>query len=119
MDNLSHAIISYNHTWHSEIDQSPSQCILTHVCKDAPNLWTANTVKETWKEGHPKFAPFRVGELVWKKVQLLGNLASNNMSEHYEGPFKIRKIYSNGLTYILCDDAGVEWRALYTQLRLP
>ncbi|XP_047736163.1 uncharacterized protein LOC125177792 [Hyalella azteca] len=115
---LPKALIVYNHTWHSALQMSPSNFLLTrsHNTNCDPPL--QGTLAEHWRHGHPKFVKFSVGQLVLMKCQHKGFLSTNKLSPTFRGPFKVNVANENGVTYELVDQNGVEHvRAHHSQLR--
>ena len=115
---LARAVISYNNTLHSELGMSPSNFILSkghEVCSDPP---LQSELKETWRLGHPKFLPFKVGQFVLMKKHEPGFLNVHKLSDKFDGPFKIVKVNDNGVTYqILNEGTQTIIRAHHSKLR--
>jgi hypothetical protein len=63
-------------------------------------------LEKRWKEGHPKFLPFSVGQSVLMKIHKPGNLNVHKFTPNYKGPFEITKVNSNGVTYELLDPSS-------------
>lgn len=73
---------------------------------------------DVWKEGHPKFQPYSLDQLVLYKVQRSGFLTSNKFSPHFKGPYSITKVNRNNKTYEITDcNSGEVLRAHHNQLR--
>jgi hypothetical protein len=118
--NLSKAVIVYNNTSHSELKMSPSSFILSknHQSDDTIPLKLSG-VTQKWKIGHPKFLPFKVGQLVLRKVQTVGNLNVNKFANKYDGPLTVAKTNDNGVTYQLVSASnGSTIRAHHSDLHL-
>ena len=115
-DNLAHAVMTYNHTWHSAIDMSPSQCLMTRGYTDTTSVWVPSNITQQWKKGHPGYAPFQMGDRVWKRRQLLGHLTANKLVPKFEGPYVVTHVHENGVTYEIQRGDEVR-RAHHTQLR--
>lgn len=103
---LSKALIIYNNTIHSEIKCTPSQMILSNQYPDVNNCNSLITpdITNTWKEGHPNFSPFAIGQKVLKVVERPGNMVSYKLKPKYDGPYVIKKIQSNGVSYGIYDE---------------
>ncbi|XP_047740946.1 uncharacterized protein LOC125179330 [Hyalella azteca] len=119
---LPKALMIHNHTVHSQLGMSPSQCILHTTHPSDKKLPIKNKVIETWKEGNPKFAPFSLGQLVLKKIQRKGHSLGHKLSERFEGPFRVVKVQSNELTYELQKENDnqedkITYKAHYRQLK--
>ena len=119
-DELPKAVTIYNNTVHSELGKSPSELIL----QDSHNGRTSGPVKlseqTTWKEGHPKYSPFQVGEMVLKKIKRAGNLLKDKLAPKFSGPYKILECNSNGVTYVIARDEtnAPRLRVHYEQIKL-
>lgn len=117
---LAKLVITYNNTFHSQIGSSPSQYILTKSHNTRNHLPIDLETRETWKEGHPNFASFRINQKVIKKVQKMGNQLKYKLGQKFEGPFKVKKIQSNGVSYEIVkegDPSENVIRAHHKQLR--
>ena len=114
---LSRAIMVYNGTRHRELNQSPSEYLLSrsHPIKDA--VLVSETDARFWKAGHPKFIPFSIGQHVLRKIPRHGHSAAQKFYPKYEGPFKVIAVNDNGVTYDLVKvDSELQIRAHHTQL---
>jgi len=98
-EGISAVVVKYNNTVHSSTGVSPSQSILSrsHDVKD--HLPVNIETLQNWKEGHPNFAPFTVGQKVIKRIHKVGTLLRDKLLPKYEGPFVIKKVQSNGISY--------------------
>jgi hypothetical protein len=74
-DKLAKVAIAYNSTFHSQLKDSPSQFILKKSHPTSPLLPVSNqlTNRVTWKEAHPKFSSFEIGQSVALKMSKIGN----------------------------------------------
>ena len=76
---------------------------------------------DVWKKANEWFESFEVGVKVLKDVIEKGRLNVNKMWEKFEGPYVVKKVWSNGLRYLLQgkeEDGSVrEIRAHQSQLR--
>ena len=99
--NLPRAVMTYNHTMHRELGMSPSEYLLTqrHEPCGAPLIPLSETM--FWKVGHPAFAPFKARQKVLRKVRFQGNRVENKLQERFEGPFVVKRVNANGVTYVL------------------
>ena len=108
-EHISRAVIAYNHTVHAETGMSPSQCLLTkaHNISNSPPLQPE--LREHWRVGNPRFASFKLGDLVLRRNELQGNSNINKFLPRFVGPYKIVKVNSLGVTYELedCETKGV------------
>ena len=84
---------------HSETKLSLSDCIMRNAHNTAPQLLIDKRTLENWKEGHPNFRPFEVGDKVAKKKRFCGNRLGSKLSSRYEGPFIVQKIFNSGVSY--------------------
>ena len=80
---------------------SPSQFLLTKSHKSDSNLPIRADIPKLWKDGHPSFAPYWVGQKVLKKVIKKGNLLSNKLSPRYDGPYEVVSANQNQVTYTI------------------
>ena len=98
---LAKATLTYNHTIHREIKVSPSECLFAkpHQYPSTPPI--PNSTKDTWKEGHPAFTPYRKGQLVLYKLPKSGAIKPAKLAVKFEGPFFIHKVHGNGVTYVI------------------
>ena len=111
-------VITYNNSLHSELSMSPSCYLMTktHVMRSS-HLLSSGDVNR-WREGNPSFVPFKVGQLVWRKVVFKGRKLEDKLTERYDGPYKVVLAHGNKLTYVIKhQETGKEYRAHYTQLR--
>ena len=115
---LTKVVLDYNHLPHSATGLSPSDFMLRilHTFDRAGD--TAENEEAFWKLGNKNFTSFEVGDLVLKKKNLKGNLSSNKFKPRFDGPFRIKHVHTNGVTYILDAQTGrKELRAHHSQLR--
>ena len=103
-ENISNVVINYNNMKHSETNTSPSLCILTQQHDMKLKFPVDKEILQTWKLGHPNFCSYKVNQKVLKKVRRVGNLVRNKLEPRYEGPYIIKKVQSNGLSYEICKD---------------
>ena len=119
-EQLPKAVITYNNTYHTEIDMSPCQLLL-----EQPHAYVIPPIstkdKQTWREGNPNFSPYPVKTKVLKKSLhlLTGSFsAADKLKSRYEGPFEIAEVISNGVTYVLYDErTNKECKVHYTQIK--
>ena len=81
---LPEAIRIYNDTMHSQLQCSPSEFLMKVAHPIHPNLGVGSRVLDTWKEGHPRFAAFRVNELVACSIK------SSNSPNLNSGPLSVK-----------------------------
>ena len=98
---LPKAVIIYNNTLHSQLGTTPAQYILETAHKFDHILPVDSNTLSTWREGHPKFSPFKLNQRVAYKINKIGNQLKYKLGKKYLGPFKIAKVQSNGVTYEL------------------
>ena len=115
---LPRVVLSYNNSVHSSTGLTPGENILTraHSLALVPEEREPEK-KSNWKDGHPSFHSFMVGDWMLKKVFFQGNLSTNKLKPRYEGPYQIIKINNNGVSYVLKDGKDTEIRAHHSQLR--
>ena len=98
---LPKAISIYNNSYHKEIKDTPNNFLLKNCHDKVKNKGIKVDITHTWRKGHPKFSPFRKGQLVLWKTKFQGNLTTNKLKDRFVGPFCIRDINQNQLTYII------------------
>lgn len=98
---------------------SPSKFLLSKGHQSNCDVPLQGELRETWRVGHPKFLPFKLGQLVMVKVHRQGNLTIYKLSPTFKGPYEVTHINNNGVTYQLRDrNSGEVFRVHHTQLRL-
>ena len=102
--NINEVIINYNNTYHSKIQMSPSKFLLFKAHDTRERLPLHSEVIRTWKQGHPNFSSFKVGQLVLKKVNKIGNRVRYKLEPKFEGPFVVKTVFSNGLSYEILEE---------------
>ena len=117
-ESLPNAVITYNNTTHVELGMSPADFLLKRP-HDSEHALFPDSIKETWKVGHPNFSPFKVGQLVLAKVQMKGFLTTNKFQSNFTGPYEVTVVNSNGVTYQVrhVESAEVS-RVHHTKLRV-
>ena len=115
---LPKVVMIHNQSHHSGIGTSPMEFLLatSHVVTSGEVLPRPDV--EKWKEGHPSFGSFKVGQLVlWKNV-FKGNEVKNKLRDRYKGPYSVSKVNGNGTTYEI-EDSGSNGRfkAHHVQLK--
>lgn len=96
---LSKAVMVYNNTKHAELNMSPAEFLLNkaHAITDVPLINHDELIK--WKDGHPKYKPFALGQLVKNKRIVQGRGLNNKFKPRYEGPYEVIEVHDNGVTY--------------------
>jgi hypothetical protein len=112
-------VITYNNTLHAELQTSPAQYLLCNTHDDVIAPTVSGEALRNWREGHPRFAPFSLGQRVMRKVTFKGIRNVDKFANRFDGPYFIKTINSNELTYELqcCSDSSRIVRAHYRQLR--
>ena len=115
------ALWVYNMSMQKSIGMSPCKYILNFERFIKPRMKLSENDRELWRRANEKFESFKVGEKVLKEVIEKGRLNVNKMTEKFEGPYIVKKVWSNGLSYLLeyLDESGCvnEMRAHHNQLR--
>ena len=101
---LPKANIIYNNTFHSQIKASPADFLMQQVHDPSAQIPVGQDTTIYWKEGHPNFRPFKIGQRVIKEIARVGNRSSNKMSPKFDGPYIVKQIQSNGLSYVIEDN---------------
>ena len=106
-DRLADVILAHNNSHHSSIGMTPVECIFSKSYDFKAEGVRVVTMRENWREGHPNFVPFKVGDLVLRRVELKGHNVSNKFAEKYKGPYRISKVRQNGVAYMI-DGGDIE-----------
>ena len=116
---LPRAVLIYNNTVHRELSMSPAQFLLKkcHASVDQPIV--SPLTREYWKEGHHRFTSFKVNDVVLKKVNRIGNRTVDKFEPKYAGPYCIKEVHTNRVSYDLCDldDPDQITKAHHVQLK--
>lgn len=96
---LRKVVLIYNNTVHRELGVTPAEFLLNraHALNIPPVI--PNSVKDCWRVGHPRFLPFRVGDVVVRRFPRKGHSTGNKFEPRHVGPFSIIKVNENGVTY--------------------
>lgn len=105
---LPKVIVIYNNTFHTQINSSPTKLILSQTHKVNDNIKLEHSTTDNWREGHPNFAPFTINQKVIKQIINTDHKVSNKFKPRFEGPFKVTKIQSNGVTYEIVSETNLE-----------
>ena len=101
IEKLPKAIMIYNNTKHSTTGKSPSDMILAEKHLIGTKI-PVNRNVVTWKEGHPEYSPYAIGQRVMRKINRKGtNLLKNKLSPIYDGPYIVTKVNLNKVTYVI------------------
>ncbi|KAL7637112.1 UNVERIFIED_CONTAM: hypothetical protein RMT77_012870 [Armadillidium vulgare] len=82
----------YNHTYHREIGKTPANIFLSNVDKKPID-------DKTWEKTLKDYEPYKLNDLVLKKIILKGHNVENKLAKKYHGPYKVIKTYENGVMY--------------------
>ena len=118
---LAKTIQVYNDTLLKEIKMTPNNYILSNKFAKSRTLHVSKHISDTWKQGNPKFSPFKNNDLVLYKVTFQGNLVTNKFQNRFVGPFRIVSVDYKGLSYNIQREinGSIETKkAHYDQLRL-
>lgn len=118
-EEIAKIVVQYNNMTHSEIKMSLSQMILSNLHVMKPKLVIDAATKKHWREGHPNFSPFKLGQLVLKKVNFKGRQLKDKLSIRYKGPYLVKTVHSNGLSYGIVEEGKEEvvYNVNHRQLR--
>lgn len=118
VERLSDVMIVYNETRHESIGMSPVQFLLTRSHEVSDRGFTSPGFRKVWREGHPKYAPYKVGDSVLVRRNYIGNRVSIKLSPRYSGPYKVVKCNRDGVSYVVLDPVTqAERLAHHVQLR--
>ena len=96
---LNKALIIYNNTYHSQIKCTPAEFLMERVHEPSTQMLVDEHTADNWREGHPNFRPFSTGQKVIKEVSYVGNKTSTKMKPKFDGPYVVKKVQDNGLSY--------------------
>ena len=115
---LPKSVMTYNWTAHSALGCSPGEFLLASQHEVDSAVLLPRSVRECWREGHPSFGSFKLGQLVLRRVIQRGNCTSNKFLERFEGPYLVTGVHQNQVTYQLeHTESGAQARAHHVQLR--
>ena len=115
---LPRAVMVHNTTFHSAINQSPSEFIFANKHLFRGNVILPSGTSERWRDGHPSFGTFKFDQFVLRKSVFRGRETVNKFSERFEGPYSIKKINRNGITYVIKHEhTNKEVKAHHSQLK--
>ena len=114
---LGKALIVYNNSWHSQINSTPSKYILQNTHSLNNLIPVHSETVENWKQAHPKFSSFKIGQQVAHKIQKIGNQVIYKLGKKYEGPFEIIKVQTNQVSYEMRDNIGRIHKVHHKQLK--
>ena len=120
-EHVGRVLSAYNMTVHSTTGISPCEYVLNFERFVRSRVGLSENDRNVWREASKRFASFKVGDKVLKGVQEKGRLNVNKMREKFEGPYVVKKVMSNGVSYVLEQvndgDCINEVRAHQVQLR--
>ena len=116
-EKISKVVSNYNNSVHSETKISPVERLRSFKEPVAPPDGP-EALNEDWKPGHPSFKSFHEGDLVLKKVHLLGNLCTNKFKARFDGPYTVLKVLGSGVTYVIADPEQRKVKAHHSQIKL-
>ena len=114
-ESLSRVVITYNNTRYRELSISPAEYLLIKLHPVRDCIILSEEDSKRWKERHPRFLPFAVGQTVTRKMPNSGHTTDNKFKPRYEGPYKVEKVNRNGLTYEI-EKEGKVIKVHHTQL---
>ena len=78
-----------------------------------------NQTSDYWIEGHPNFKPFYVGQRVIREIAWMGDRAVYKLQAKYDGPYIVKKVQSNGLSYEIVkeSDESTVYKCNHRKLR--
>lgn len=116
---LPKVLTQYNNTYHNTIQCTPSEIIITKTHEYQNNMQLHPSTLNNWRDGHPNFASFKLGQKVIKKIVTTDKSVVMKFKPKYEGPFLVRKVHNNGLSYEICEENDQEklYKAHHRHLR--
>lgn len=96
---LPKTVVIYNNTIHSMIKSTPADYLMKVSHDPSREILVDKETTEQWREGHPNFKPFIIGQKVIKEIARIGNRTEYKLMPKYEGPFIIKKVQTNGVSY--------------------
>ena len=115
-DSLPAALLTYNTTMHTALGCSPQRYLLSRKHLEAGGPIVPRAESDKWREGHPSFRTFAVGEQVLMRAALKGNETANKFKDRFHGPWVITRVNANGVTYKVRTNDG-EIRAHHSKLK--
>ena len=117
-DRISDVVMTYNHSYHSGLKESPASYLLTKSHSLLVTLPLSHNVRDTWKEGNPSFKSFKPGQLVLRRVVRKGRNVNDKLKDCYDGPYEVTVQHRNKVTYVIADSlSGTSYNVHHTQLR--
>ena len=96
---LCKSTVIYNNSYHSQVKCSPADYLMKLSHDPSNQIPVDDETVKYWREGHPSFKSFDIGQKVMKEIEKLGNKSSNKLLPKYDGPYIICKVQSNGSSY--------------------
>ena len=116
-DKINQAVIVYNSTFHVEIKDTPANFILKNPHDCTANIPIDSDSLKFWKESHPNFESFAIGDKVVQKIHKIGNSLQYKLGKKFTGPYEITKIQSNGVSYEISDTNGNIFKVHHKQIK--
>ena len=109
-DSITKVLMTYNRTWHEEIQTTPLQAMKGKVIMEKKKLW--------WK-GSKNFHKYAKGDMVMVKVNKKDHRLENKLSPKYVVTYEIIEENPNNNTYVIKDvHTGKIKKVDHTQIRL-
>ena len=86
--------MTYNRTWHEEIQTTPIQAMKGQVIMEK---------KKLWQKGFKNFYKYGIGDSVMVKVIKKDHRLKNKLSLNYVGTYEITEENPNNNTYVIED----------------
>ena len=110
-DNITKVLMTYNRTWHEEIQSTPLEAMEGKI--------KPIEKKRLWKKGSQNFHKYAIGDLVMVKVNKKDHRLENKLSPNYVGTYRIIEENRNNNTYVIEDvHTGKVKKVDHTQIRL-
>ena len=94
-------VINHNHTVNRTTGRTPASFIYSSAHEFPQGYVLPKSMTQYWHTGNPTFAGFKEGDDVLKRCHYVGNVTNDKLKQRYTGPFVVKKVRGNGVTYDL------------------
>lgn len=103
VERLIDVMVVYNETRHESVSMSPMEFLLSQPHKIIPRDFTSPGFRKVWREGHPKYSPYKLGDSILLRRNFIGNRTHFKLDPRYTGPYKVVRCNPDKVTYIVQD----------------